>query len=187
MADSPLKRKLEDCASERQVYTPRLFAIGHRGAALMFPEHTRESYLAAARMGAGIIECDVAVTKDLELVCRHSQCDIHTTTNILAVPELAAKCSQPFSRAEFDAAGKLVKPDSALCCTSDLTLKEFLSLCGKMDSSNPAAKTVEEYLGGTPNFRTDLYSTCAKVLSHAQSIQLIDSLGANFTPELKDA
>src|SRR5262245_56632501 len=72
MADSPLKRKLEDCASERQVYTPRLFAIGHRGAALMFPEHTRESYMAAARIGAGIIECDVSVTKDLELVCRHS-------------------------------------------------------------------------------------------------------------------
>jgi len=48
------------------------FSIGHRGAALQFPEHTRESYVAAARMGAGILECDVTFTKDRELVCRHS-------------------------------------------------------------------------------------------------------------------
>jgi len=47
-------------------------------------------------MGAGILECDVTFTKDLELVCRHSQCDLHTTTNILTTP-LAAKCSVPFS------------------------------------------------------------------------------------------
>ena len=25
-------------------------------------------------MGAGILECDVTFTKDLELVCRHAQC-----------------------------------------------------------------------------------------------------------------
>ena len=31
-------------------------------------------------MGAGIVECDVTFTKDKELVCRHSQCDLHTTT-----------------------------------------------------------------------------------------------------------
>ena len=51
-------------------------------------------------MGAGIIECDVTFTKDRELVCRHSQCDLHTTTNILTVPELAAKCTQAFSPAD---------------------------------------------------------------------------------------
>jgi len=32
------------------------FSIGHRGAPLQFPEHTKESYQAAARMGAGIVE-----------------------------------------------------------------------------------------------------------------------------------
>ena len=62
-----------------------------------FPSTARKSYLAAARMGAGMIECDVTFTKDRQLVCRHSQCDLHTTTNILSVPALAAKCSQPFS------------------------------------------------------------------------------------------
>jgi glycerophosphoryl diester phosphodiesterase len=49
------------------------FSIGHRGASLHFPEHTKEGYVAAADMGAGIIECDVTFTKDQELVCRHSQ------------------------------------------------------------------------------------------------------------------
>ena len=61
-----------------------MFSIAHRGAALMFPEHTEESYRAAARMGAGIVECDVTFTKDKELVCRHAQNDLHRSTNILA-------------------------------------------------------------------------------------------------------
>jgi glycerophosphoryl diester phosphodiesterase len=37
-------------------------------------------------MGAGILECDVTFTRDRELVCRHAQCDLHTTTNILDTP-----------------------------------------------------------------------------------------------------
>ena len=160
---------------------PSDFSIGHRGAALEFPEHTLESYRAAARMGAGIIECDVTFTSDLQLVCRHSQCDLHTTTNILAIPELAAKCTKGFT--PYDPATNT--PASATCCTSDITLAEFKTLCGKMDASNPKATTVAEYLGGTPSFRTDLYATCGTVVSHKESIALIDSLGAKFTPELK--
>ena len=54
-----------------------------------------------------------------------------------------------------------------------------------MDAANPAATTVAEYLGGTPSFRTDLYSTCGTLVTHAESIELIASLGAKFTPELK--
>lgn len=161
------------------------FSIGHRGAALQFPEHTKESYIAAARMGAGIIECDVTFTKDRQLVCRHSQCDLHTTTDILARPELAAKCSEPFKPALLDDKGQFTRFASAKCCTSDITLAEFKTLCGKMDASNPYAFNVEQYLGGTPNFRTDLYSSCGTVLSHKESIELIASLGAKFTPELK--
>ena len=56
-------------------------------------------------MGAGIQECDVTFTNDGQLVCRHDQCDLHTTTNILLTP-LAAQCTRPFSPAEFDATGK---------------------------------------------------------------------------------
>ncbi|MCP5197218.1 MAG: glycerophosphodiester phosphodiesterase [Gammaproteobacteria bacterium] len=184
MDESALKTTLQRCA-DRPSRTSD-FSIGHRGAALQFPEHTKESYEAAARMGAGILECDVTFTKDRQLVCRHSQCDLHTTTNILAIPELAGKCSTPFSPAEFDpVTGERTKAASANCCTSDITLAEFKTLCGKMDASNPDAKTVEEYLGGTPNWRTDLYAACGTVLSHAESIALFKSLGAKMTPELK--
>lgn len=180
MDEGPLKDKLESCADGP--FRRSDFSIGHRGACLQFPEHTKESYEAAARMGAGIMECDVTFTKDRELVCRHSQCDLHTTTNILAT-ELGAKCTQPFVPAD-PVAGT---PASAMCCTSDITLEEFRTLCGKMDASNPRATTVAEYLGGTPSFRTDLYATCGTLLTHAESIELFDSMGLKFTPELKAA
>jgi glycerophosphoryl diester phosphodiesterase len=179
MDESPLKTELQRCSEGPFRRTD--FSIGHRGAALQFPEHTRESYVAAARMGAGIVECDVTFTKDRQLVCRHSQCDLHTTTNILAVPELAARCSQPFVPAD----PALGTPASAQCCTIDITLAEFKTLCGKMDGANPAATTVEQYLEGTPNFRTDLYSTCGTLMTHEESIELFSSLGVKFTPELK--
>ncbi|MEM7150615.1 MAG: glycerophosphodiester phosphodiesterase family protein, partial [Pseudomonadota bacterium] len=78
MASSALKTKLESC-KEGPFYRTD-FSIGHRGAPMQYPEHTKESYIAAARMGAGVVECDVTFTNDKELVCRHSQCDLHTTT-----------------------------------------------------------------------------------------------------------
>jgi glycerophosphoryl diester phosphodiesterase len=84
MDAGPLKEKLERCDVRRLSRTD--FSIGHRGAPLQFPEHTLQSYVAAARMGAGIVECDVAFTADRELVCRHAQNDLHTTTNIVTIP-----------------------------------------------------------------------------------------------------
>jgi glycerophosphoryl diester phosphodiesterase len=183
MDDSKLKTELEQCSEGPFKKTD--FSIGHRGAGLQFPEHTQESYVAAARMGAGIIECDVTFTADRELVCRHSQCDLHTTTNILATP-LAAKCSAPFSPAEFDpVTGERTKSASARCCTSDITLAEFMTLCGKMDASNSNATTIEEYMDATPSWRTDLYATCGTLLSHAESIELFKDLDVKMTPELK--
>jgi glycerophosphoryl diester phosphodiesterase len=179
MDEGELKKELQRCQDGPFEQTD--FSIGHRGAALQFPEHTRESYMAAARMGAGIIECDVTFTKDRELVCRHAQCDLHTTTNVLEIPELAAKCSVPFAPAN-PAAGT---PATAKCCTSDFTLAEIRQLCGKMDAFNPNATTVAQYMNATPSFRTDLYSTCGTLVTHAESIQLIKSMNAKFTPELK--
>jgi glycerophosphoryl diester phosphodiesterase len=126
----------------------------------------------------------VTFTSDKELVCRHSQCDLHTTTNILTT-SLAAKCSRPFTPAQYDVNGNLIAPASAQCCTSDITLEEFKTLQGKMDASDPGATTVEEYLGGTPNFRTDLYASRGTLLSHQESIELFKTLGVKMTPELK--
>lgn len=183
MNPGPLKRRLEHCSAGPFHKTD--FSIGHRGGGtLQFPEHTQESHEAGARMGAGIQECDVTFTKDRQLVCRHDQCDLHTTTDILVTP-LADRCSQPFSPAEFDASGKRIKAATALCCTSDLTVDEFKSLKGKMDASNPNAKTAQEFLGGTANWRTDLYSTGATLLTHKESIDLLKELGSKYTPELK--
>lgn len=51
MDESPLKEKLESCSEDEPEITS--FSIAHRGAPLMFPEHSREGYEAAARMGAG--------------------------------------------------------------------------------------------------------------------------------------
>jgi glycerophosphoryl diester phosphodiesterase len=178
MKDGPLKRELSQCAGP---FRKTDFSIGHRGAAMQFPEHSRESYIAAARMGAGIIECDVTFTRDRELVCRHSQCDLHATTNILTVPALAAKCSQTFTPAN-PATGRKA---SARCCTSDITLAEFRTLAAKMDGFNPDAKTPEEYQNGTPRWRTDLYANSGTLMTHDESIALIKGLGAKFTPELK--
>jgi len=184
MTPGPLKTRLQSCSDGP--FKQSDFSIGHRGAAMQFPEHTRESYKAGARMGAGILECDVTFTSDKELVCRHSQCDLHTTTNILATP-LAAKCSVPFTPAQFDASGNLIQPASATCCASDITLAEFKTLRGKMDASNPRARSVAEYLGGTANFRTDLYAgpSSGTLLSHKESIELFKRLGVKMTPELK--
>lgn len=182
MADSPLKTKLQSCTNGP--FHKTNFSIGHRGAAMMFPEHTKESYEAAARMGAGIVECDVTFTKDKELVCRHAQNDLHTTTNILVTP-LAAKCTKPFT--PFDAEKNT--PASAECRTSDITLAEFKTLRGKMDAFNPKAKTPEEFLTGTAPWRTDLYSgtTSGTLMTHQDSIALFKKLGVKMTPELKSA
>jgi glycerophosphoryl diester phosphodiesterase len=114
----PLKDALRQCSEEAFEQTD--FSIGHRGGGtLQIPEHTKESHEAGARMGAGILECDVTFTKDGALVCRHDQCDLHTTTNILTT-SLAGKCTQPFIPAN-SAAGT---SEQALCCTSDITLAE---------------------------------------------------------------
>jgi glycerophosphoryl diester phosphodiesterase len=184
MDNSALKNKLMGCS--KQSLKPTNFSISHRGAPLYFPEHTKESYIAAAKMGAGIIECDVTFTKDRTLVCRHSQCDLHTTTNILATP-LKNKCSTQFQPAVFNPKTKdLVKSATAKCCTSDLTLAEFKSLKGRIDSSNPRAKTALEYLDTQSDSQSILYSGAATLLTHAESISLFKKLGVGFIPELKN-
>nr|WP_234984238.1 glycerophosphodiester phosphodiesterase family protein [Roseivivax jejudonensis] len=176
MADSELKSELMSCMGQEPQRTA--FSIGHRGAPLMFPEHTVESNRAAAGQGAGILECDVTFTSDEELVCRHAQNDLHTTTNIL-LTDLAETCTTPFTPAADG------EDATAECRTSELTLEEFRTLEPKMDAANAQATTVEDYVGGTADWRTDLYANDATLMTHAESIALFDQMGADFTPELK--
>ncbi|MDJ0872451.1 MAG: glycerophosphodiester phosphodiesterase family protein [Gammaproteobacteria bacterium] len=176
MDEGKLKDRLMRCQDGPFHLTD--FSIAHRGAPMQFPEHSDLSYRAGARMGAGIVECDVTFTKDGELVCRHSECDLHTTTNIVATP-LNDQCTVPWSGPYQDP-----KP---LCCTSDLTLHEYKFLEAKIDASDPAADTPEGYLGGTASWRTDLYTGRAQVLTFQESIALNRELGVKHSPELKGA
>ena len=182
MDEGPLKDRLMQC--RHGPFRRTQFSIGHRGAALQFPEHTRESYEAAALQGAGIVECDTAFTKNGDFVCRHAQNDLHTTTDILQTA-LAATCIKPFRPATVDASGKVQAPASAECRASELSLEQFKSLRGKMDAFNPAARTVDEYVGGTAPWRTDLYTGRGTLLTLRESIELNKRLGVMHTPELK--
>ncbi|WP_287409921.1 glycerophosphodiester phosphodiesterase family protein [Oceanithermus sp.] len=170
----PLHQRLAACAARTEAYPRSPLAVGHRGAALFFPEHTREGYLAAVRQGAGFVECDAVPTADGALVCRHSDRDLAETTNILSTP-LAAKCRKPFRPGR--------KPD---CRTTDLTLAEFLSLEGWPEGRNEAARKPEDYYRAAPAWRTLAYAP-GTVMSHRRYIELLKPTGVNFIPELKKA
>jgi glycerophosphoryl diester phosphodiesterase len=133
-------------------------------------------------MGAGILECDVSFTEDRGLVCRYCRCNLHTTTNILTKPELAKKCTTPFTPANA------TSPASALCCTSDITTAEYLTFCGKQDGFNFSAKTPKDYQHGTPKWRTELYDTCGTAQTLDSYIILVESLPGhrNYTPRAED-
>jgi glycerophosphoryl diester phosphodiesterase len=177
----PLKRQLQSCADMPFYKTE--FSIAHRGAPLGYPEHTREGYVAAAAMGAGVIECDVTFTKDLALVCRHSQCDLHRTTNILQTRH-ANNCSEGFTAAATDPTGKPISAN-ARCCTSDITLSQYQDLCGRRDVVDNRATTVAQYLTDPGSEVVDNPVSCGTLMTHDESIDLFNSLGVAFTPELK--
>ena len=178
-----LKEKLRMCARLHYIFRTSDFVIGHRGAALQFPEHSAAGHDAASRMGAGIVECDVNLTKDKKLICRHDRCDLHLTTDVLLRSTLAKKCTRQFQPAN----GVVKENATAKCCTTDFTLEEIQSMmCGKMTSENPNAKTVEEYISHSPNIRTELYTRdCPHIQSHADYMKVVDGNGGSFTPEVK--
>lgn len=172
-----LKNELSTCSSEPLRISE--FSISHRGAPLGFPEHTLEGYLAAIEMGAGSIECDAVLTKDRQLVCRHSQCDLHRTTNILQT-DLSGSCTEPFEAWESG------RNASARCCVSDITLKEFKSLCGRADRVDLRAASVDQYLRARPPLHPNITQVaCGTLLSHKESIGLIGRYGRKYIPELK--
>jgi len=175
MKESELKDTLSECAETKMSFEPSDWSIGHRGACMQYPEHTLESYKAAIIHGAGIVECDVTFTKDRELICRHAQCDLHTTTDVVTRPDMNAKCTVPYTPG-----------GSPVCCASDFTLEEIKTLCAKMDSRDSSASDAFGYIGGVADHRTTLYSyECPEVPTHKESIELIKEYDVKFTPELK--
>jgi glycerophosphoryl diester phosphodiesterase len=79
----------------------------------------------------------------------------------------------------------MIQTTSAECRTSELSLEEFKSLRGKMDAFNPAARSIDEFVGGTASWRTDLYTGRGTLMTLRQSIKLNERLGVKHTPELK--
>ena len=47
--------------------------VAHRGASAYAPEHTLASYRLAVQQHADYVEQDLAVTKDLVLICLHQR------------------------------------------------------------------------------------------------------------------
>ncbi|TXR47801.1 glycerophosphodiester phosphodiesterase [Phyllobacterium endophyticum] len=186
MSEGSLKTKLKSC--EKGPFKRTDFSISHRGAPLQYADHTEVGYEAAIKMGAGIIECDVTVTKDNQLVCRHGDCDLAETTDILTRPELARKCTgqfKPFVPAHFDWLGFHGAVDAtAKCCTTDFTLAELKTLRGKVDRGfNKSASTAQLY----PMSEAAGYAQMGHVMSHADSIALFKKNGVKMIPEVKSA
>jgi len=190
-----IKNSLATCANP---LAPTNFSVSHRGSPMTYPEHSFEGYRAAIKQGAGFVECDTSVTKDLVPVCRHSQCDLHTTTNVLFNPTLAAKCSMPFQPAVLNATtGNVITPAGALCCTFDFNITEYSTLCAIQDigSGWTAAQTVQEYLPAAPFYRStafDTYSSAgnpASCAAHPGTLAgmaaIVTTAGRNLVPEQK--
>jgi glycerophosphoryl diester phosphodiesterase len=81
---------------------------------------------------------------------------------------------------------------SAKCCTSDITLKEFKSLCAEMEATTFNALSIQAgspyfgRIGTTPDWRTNMYAySCAETMSLKDQISLVGSYGLNFTAEAK--
>ena len=55
--------------------------VAHRGASAYAPEHTLASYRLALQQKADFVEQDLAVTKDLVLICLHDE-SLERTTNV---------------------------------------------------------------------------------------------------------
>ncbi len=155
LSKKALERRLKSC--DDLPLTKTRFSIGHRGAPAHYPEHTREGYEAAAKMGSGLVECDVVFTKDRVGVCRHSACDLHLTTDILTTP-LSERCKRTSPSTDTE------RSSSVECCTFDVTVAEFKSLCGTSSETD---------------------DVCGTLVTHAESIALLDSLEVDFIPELK--
>lgn len=74
-----------------------LFFIGHHGPPTQLPQPAVESYRGAARLGAGIIECNLTFTSSEELSRRPTHNDLATATTHIVARDLASTCVTPES------------------------------------------------------------------------------------------
>jgi len=128
--------------------------IGHRGAAGLALENTKESVLAAIKAGVDAIEFDVRKTKDDELVINHDKSLRHTYGKDLVIAE--------HTLAELQAAAPQL-----------LTFHDFLQLTGQTPLVIELKEVIPVKLLKTEltKINHDLYSIVSFKLAALQTIQ----------------
>jgi len=106
----------------------------------------------------------VTFPKDCEFISRHaqSQCDLHTTTDIVLRPEINANCAVPIETG--------ISPK---CCTSNPLLKKSNHSTGKW---TPAEASMSRLLKNTRMAARLIGVRCTTIPTHKESIQLLSSL-----------
>jgi glycerophosphoryl diester phosphodiesterase len=172
--------------------------VGHRGAPYGYPEFTKEGYEAATMMGACKLSCEAVFNKDGVLYCRQNRCDLAYTTDILTNPDnecLAKKCSTPPTYDLISGAQLWPQSRTTLCCTSDFDAAELARLCVTATYQiNPGDTSIQNLIGGQKPFlskapwKSTAYtsSTCPKIMSHTDFIDLAVSLSVKMVSELLD-
>jgi glycerophosphoryl diester phosphodiesterase len=172
MQDGRLKDRLMQCQNGPFYRTD--FSIGHRGAGLQFPSTRR-------------------VVRGRGAVARHRRVrrHVHQDGQLVCGTPSATCTRRPISchaaeRPVHSIVDRPGRPEpGAEMLRQRRDTPEFKSLKGKMDASIPVRRLPRAISGRTATWRTDLYTSRGTLLTHAESIQLIKSLGGKFTPELK--
>jgi len=112
------QQRQQGAGSKPMLQDSRPYTIAHRGASGLLPEHTLPAYTTAIAQGADFIECDLVVTRDLQLICRHEP-NLNTTTDAWSL--------FPDRLATYDIDGERVT--GIFAC--DLTLSEVQQLSAK--------------------------------------------------------
>jgi glycerophosphoryl diester phosphodiesterase len=149
-------------ASIPLIVADRPLIIGHRGSCGMFPEHTVEGYEKAVEQGADFIECDLTITRDLQLICLH-EAWINATTDVSQHPQFADR----IRTYDVPGFGKVTDYFSV-----DFTLDEIKSL-----------RKVQQL-----NFRDQSYNGKFQVATFDEHVQVAKNAGriVGIYPEIKD-
>ena len=133
--------------------------IAHRGSSGVLPEHTLQAYEQAVQDGADLIECDLALTRDLKLVCRHESL-LNYTTDVALKPAFANKLTT-----------RVVNGQTLTgWFTVDFTLREIKQL-----------RAVQRF-----QFRNLQYDGQLEIATFEEFIAVAKKHGVGIYPELKD-
>jgi glycerophosphoryl diester phosphodiesterase len=117
------------------------YVIGHRGDSGELPEHTLVGYRSAIDKGADFIECDVVMTKDCQLICRHEPDLLGTTDAGTKFPDLIKNYT-----VDASLAGRGI-------LSSDLTLEQIRTLRAIERLPAQRSNAFNGFIGGVPTLQ----------------------------------